>query len=848
MIFPDSLNDKLVVVDTIQLSDSVKNDSVNKNSPIDSPVKYNARDSMDISVQDQKLYLYGAAKVNYQNIELTADYIEFDMANNVVMASRLSEEDTSSAGKPVFKQGSETFTSDTIRYNFKTKKGVIKHIVTEQGDGYLHADKTKRQANGHVHLKGGKYTTCDLEHPHFYIGLTKAISTEKKIISGPAYFVMEDIPLPLIIPFGFFPSSKNRTAGILMPTYGESSADGFYLRNGGLYIPINDYVDVAVQGDIYTRGTWGFSGKTNYYWKYHFRGGFSVNFVNRTRIDEFPLSKSRHYSIVWNHTQDPKANPSRTFSANVNITSPTYNKYYSNNYNDLVNSGGSQQSSISYTKQFGSLFRLSTAFNYNQNNRDSSVTLSLPEGSFSLIPTLYPFRSKNMSGKPKWFENITLGYSAQFRNYIATKSEMLFDSSTFKNMKNGFTHNVPISLKGFKLFNLINITPGLSYSGAFYSSRIEKRIPPGLLFGNNFSDSLAIDTIRGLHYAHSITPSLGFSLAPKFYGILQSTKPNSYIQAIRHVITPSASFSYSPNMRKLMDDYRRRVGYTRSITEQYKSEEYYIYENSFYPISVSQGGIPPISLSLDNNLEMKVLSKKDTTGKPVKVPILEKLSFSTSYDFKADSLNWDDISVQGNTGLFKNKINLNFSGVLSPYSRDRNDNLINKSLLKDKGKLVRIENFRFSIDMNFSSSSRSKETSQTEEDENIVDYDEEIGFLSDYADFDIPWSFSISYGWNYLKLYNTLEDHRITQTLSLSGNISITKKWKIGGNTGWDFKLKELVSSNIRISRDLHCWEMSFNAIPFGQYRSYFFSIQAKGSFLRDLKWDKRKQWQDYFY
>ncbi|NJK86779.1 MAG: LPS-assembly protein LptD [Bacteroidales bacterium] len=847
----DSLNNQ---IDSL-VTDTTKAKRPKKASPIEAPVTYNAKDSMDISVKEQKLYLYGEAQVIYQDIELTADYIEFDMAKNVVLATYRKTSDTSTVGKPVFKQDAETFTSDTIQYNFKTKKGIIKHIVTNQGEGFLHANMTKRQADGHIHIRGGKYTTCDAEHPHFYIGLIKAISTDKNIVSGPAYFVMEDIPLPLIIPFGFFPSSKNRSAGILMPTYGESSALGFYLQHGGFYIPINDYVDIAFQGEIYSRGTWGVTARTNYLWKYHFRGGFDFSYRNRTVIDEFPQAKSKDFSIRWNHSQDPKANPTRTFSANVSISNSQYSKYSNYSYNDIVTAGGTQNSSISYSKRFGNLFQLSASTNYNQNNADSTIGMTLPDMSFSLLQSFYPFRSKNMTGKPKWFENIKIDYDAKIRNQIdRVKADKLFDPSTLDLMRNGFSHNIPISLTNFRVLKIINVTPSLSYSGILHLSHIEKRLSEEVHYGTNLRQRVIVDTVRGLTYAHSINPGIGFSVNPKFYGMLQSTRPQSYIQAIRHVLTPSVGFRLAPNMSRLYDrygkygDYRNEISYSRSITDQYTDEEYSIFQGYIYDVNISKGNISPISFGLNNNLEMKVLSKKDTTGKPVKVPILNNLNFNASYNPILDSMRWSSIRMNGSTGLFKNKISINFGGSLSPYAVNANGKAYNVSHFEKTGKLLRLENVNLSVGMNFSSASGSKNSTTENEPENTYDYYNETGFYSGYADFNIPWSFSVNYTFDMRKTYIKGEEEVLyTQYLRANGNISLTQKWKIGGNTGYDFNKKEFVTTNISITRDLHCWQMRFSVVPFGTYRNYSFTINAVGSLLRDLKWDKKRNWYDYY-
>ena len=454
--------------DSLNLPVNIKADTTSqphkKKQTLESQVKYSAKDSMITSVTDRKLFLYGETKVNYENIELTSDYMAFDMANNVVKATSLNDSAGIAVGKPVFKQGDETFEADTIHYNFKTKKGMIKDIVTQQGDGFLHSEITKRQANGNIDIKNGKYTTCDAPHPHFYIGLTKAIAIPNdKIVSGPAYLVIEDIPLPIMLPFGFFPNSKKRAAGILIPSYGEEAARGFYLKQGGVYIPISEYVDFVLQGDYYTRGTFGFYAKSSYNWKYHFTGGFDGRlYFNRVK-DDPSYAPSNDYSINWRHSQSAKANPTRTFSANVRIASVGYNKNYS--YDQETYLRTNQSSSIQYSKQWGSMFALNATLNHNQDNITHKVTMILPNMSFT-VNRFYPFRSKHMKGKPKWFENIQLSYNAQLQNKVFTTDTTFFDGFDFRNMQNGFSHTIPVSMSNIRLLKYINITPSLSYRGA----------------------------------------------------------------------------------------------------------------------------------------------------------------------------------------------------------------------------------------------------------------------------------------------------------------------------------------------------------------------------------------------
>ncbi len=845
-LFPDSV----VRSDTI-LHDTTGTVSKSKSrkQKLESQVKYSARDSMITAVAERKLYLYGEAEVYYEDIEMKADFMEFDMNNSEVTAMSLTDTAGSLIGKPIFKKGDETFESDTLRYNFKTKKGLIKNIKTEQGDGYLHSQLTKRLANGHVHIKNGKYTTCNAEHPHFYIGLTRAIAIpDDKIVSGPAYFVMEDIPLPLILPFGFFPNTKRRSAGILIPSYGEERTRGFFLKQGGLYIPMGDYMDLVLQADFYLRGTLGIIARSSYNWKYHFSGGFDIKYYWNRIKDDFSYTPNNDYSIVWRHTQSPKANPTRTFSANVNISGANYSKNYSYDLENYLRNN--QSSSISYSKRWGSMFALNVTGTHSQDNNTGKVNLNLPNASFK-VNRFYPFRGKDMQGKPRWFENIQVSYDAGLQNRISTSdTTILQDLSALEKMQNGFYHNIPVSMANIRLLNFISITPSLSYRGVAYTSHIEKSFPDSVLFTDNPEAYIRTDTVYGLNYAHAINSSISISANTKIYGMFQSTDSNSYIRAVRHVISPSAGFSFSPDISNLMPNYYQTIRYPRSMS-RVSEKTYSVFEGYLYGTPVARGSVGAISLGLNNNLEMKVMSKNDTTGEPKKVSILDNLNFSTSYNPFVDSLRWNDISMNGSTRLFNNKISITFGGSFSPYAINDAGTKYNRSYFAEAHKLVRLTRFNIHIGTSFQSgqgkkSATTETTAETIDQEQTreTDYDDESEAFGDYVDFDIPWSVRINYSWSYNKPKFTKS---ISHTIDLSGDLSLTKKWKIGGRTGYDFVHKEVTLTNLSISRDLHCWTMQISAVPFGPRKSYVFTINAKSALLRDLKWDKRKSWWDRF-
>lgn len=863
--------DSLFLSRGVLLSDSVLTDTASsdtlapgsagkeKKDFLEAKVTYSADDSFRIVLSEQKIYLYKNAKVDYQNINLEASYVEFNMGDNTIMAAGLKDTAELIQGKPVFTQGNEKFTSDTIKYNFRSRKGVIKNIVTQQGEGYLHSRQTKRLSDGEIHVKGGKYTTCDASHPHFYIGLTKAIAIPKdKIVSGPAFLVMEDIPLPVALPFGFFPNTTQRASGLIIPKYGVEKTRGYFLRDGGWYFALNDYIDVTLLGTIYTRGTWGLSTTAGYRKRYRFNGHFDAQYFRNQILDgnEVERKGSKDFRVTWRHSQDPKANPTQNFSASVNFSTRSYEANHSTNMNDYLTN--TKTSSISYSKNWsGRPFNFSASLNHSQNSQTGQVDVNFPNMVFN-VNRLYPFRTKKATGTYKWFQNIQISYNAKLDNRISTTDSMFFTEQTLRTMKNGFSHTIPVSLTNIKLLNLINITPGLSYDGVLYTSYINKSISGDSAYYYNLNTGqLTIDTFRQITYAHAIRPSIGVSVNPKLYARFTSKRSDSYFSALRHVITPSASFSYVPDLTGIMPNYYRTVAYPRSMTGQTKEIKYSVYENYIYGTPVLPGQSGSVNLSLNNNIEMKVRPKTDTTGKDKKVSILDNLSFSASYNPFAEQFRWSTLNMTGSTRLFNNNLNVNFGATFDPYALDSlKKSRIDAFQYKQNGKFFRTT--RAYINMGFSLKSGAGKSASTgkAEGESLSDIttdrpvienplDESSGlYYGDYVDFKVPWSIRVDYSWNYSK---TLATASFTHTIRISGDLSLTPKWKIGGNTGYDFVARKMSVTNISIHRDLHCWEMRFTVVPFGDRKSYSFTINAKTAILRDLKYDKRRSWYDNF-
>jgi hypothetical protein len=855
---PEQANDSLVT-DTIQTAKKTERKDL-----LEAEVKYTADDSFMIRISEQKIYLYKNARVEYQDINLESNYVEFDMSNSTVMATGLKDTAGVIQGKPNFKQGEETFDSDTLMYNFKSRKGVIKYVKTKQGEGILHSKQTKRLSDGEIHVKTGKYTTCDADHPHFYIALTKAIAIpQDKIVSGPAYLVIEDIPLPLALPFGFFPNTSGRASGLIIPKWGNEKTRGYYLKDGGWYFVLNDYIDVTLLGTMYTRGTWGANITTGYRKRYKFNGNFYAQYYRNTINDGNAEEKagSRDYKIRWSHSQDAKANPTQSFSANVDFSTNTYEKNHSTNMSDYTTN--TKTSSISYRKSWpGRPFNFAASMNHSQNSQTGKVDLKLPTMSFN-INRLYPFRSRRSTCSMKWFQNIQISYSSKLDNFISATDSTLFTKETLSRMKNGFMHSIPVTLTNIKLLKIINITPGLSYDGVLYTSHINKRIPDDSVYYYNLKSSqLIIDTIPGLSYAHALKPSIGISANPKLFARFTSKKKDSYFVALRHVISPTASFSFVPDISRIMpNNYYRTLVYPRTITQATHEEKYSVFQNGMYSTPALPGRSGSLSLGLGNNIEMKVRPKNDTTGTEKKVSILDNLNFSASYNPFLKEFKWSTINMSGSTRLFNNNLTLTFGGTFDPYALDADNKRINKSLFAEEGKLLRLT--RAYINTGFSLKSKAKggggsSTGRSVESlddistdrspvESMVEspLEESAGFYyGDYVDFDVPWSLRVDYSWSYS---NPARTPNFTHTIRLSGDISLTPKWKIGGNTGYDFVARKLSVTNLNIHRDLHCWEMRFTIVPFGQRKSYSFTINAKTAILRDLKYDKRKSWYDNF-
>ena len=851
-------------------ADSLKKPKKTASTFITSEVKYDATDSIIFSLDGQKVYLYNNAIVTYMDVELTAYFIELDLGSSEAYACGTRDSLNKEIGLPVFKDSGGEYTMRTMRYNFETKKAIIEHVVTEQGEGYIVSKRAKKMSNDDICLKGGIYTTCsNHEHPHFGLKMTKAkVIPGNKVVTGPAYLVMEDVPFPIGIPFGFVPSTSSYSSGFIFPSYGEESSRGFFLRNGGYYWAVNDYFDFQTTGDIYTNLSWGLRASSTYRKRYKFGGNFNLQYItNITSEKDLPdYAKSKDFSVTWSHRQDPKANPYQNFSASVNFSTSSFDR---NNVGSIVNpyelAQNTKRSSISYSKRWpGSPFNLSTNFLHSQNSRDSTIDLTIPDLTLTMN-RIYPFKSKNKIGsKESWYEKISFSYSATAKNYIHTKESELMDSKLNEDWKNGVKHSIPVSMN-LKFLKYFTASPSFNYTERWYFNSIRKG------YDEEQGKVVVTDTINSFNRVYDYSYSVGTSTKLYTYYTPWRKLFGNKVNAIRHVMTPSVSMSYRPDFSEERFGYYDWFEYYDANKDEVVKQEYSIYEGSLYG-TPGKGKSGSMGMSLGNTLEMKVKSDKDSTGFK-KIKILESLNFSSSYNFLADSMKWSRVNMSGRTKVFKTDIS--FGATFDPYALDTTatgaPKRINASHFKQTGKLLRLEsaNMSFGFGLNNDTFKKSKTENQSGDNQNsTVDQNQlppaETGSNSaqqeenstglqvedtGYAKFNIPWNINFSYS---MRLVNgdfnkkkLAYDKEITSDLTFNGSVKPTPKWSISFTSGYSFKMKKLAHTSFNIRRDLHCWSMSFNLVPIGRYKSYFFTISANSSLLRDLKYEKRSSPRD---
>ncbi|WP_316758878.1 putative LPS assembly protein LptD [Pedobacter aquatilis] len=827
------------------------------NSDLDKKVEYKATDSVVMSKDKNIIYMYGNARVVYGDFELDADYIRYDQKNNVIFASgRTNPKTKRYVGRPIFKSGTEgSAIADSLYYNSATTRAKVFGVFSQQDDGFFSGGQSKKQADNELHIKNMMYSTCNLPHPHFGLMISKGIATEKQIITGPVYMIIEDVPTPFALPFAFFPKTNKRTSGILLPTPGEDASRGFFLQNAGYYLGLNDYWDAKILGTIYTNGSYEGTLSSNYIQRYKFNGNININYANSRNGIQGQENVGKNFRVGWSHSQNANAHPGSTFTASVNLSSSTYYTATAANssYDQSAIAQNVSTSSIAYSKVLaGGLFNFSTALSANQTFSTKQIDLQLPQFNLNMS-TISPFDSKDRTGEQKWYQKITVGYSLQGNNSISTKDSILFKPEGLRQLKSGFSHNIPIGMN-FTLLKYLTFSLGGTYNEVWNFQTIDKRY-------TKYTDgtyTFRTDTLTGFKRAGSY--NLSTSMSTKVYGKSKEFKNLGNIQQLRHVMTPSVSFTYSPDFadpsvgiyKYGLDQNGQRI---RDLSTG-RDVTYSIFEQSAFPGSFG-GRQASIGFTLDNTTELKVRSPKDTTGTGSrKIPIIQGLTFSGSYNFLQKTRKLSDISFSGRS-QFTDKLGINYNGVLNPYLlRDSTNNGVFVQKLEDSryfwqgGKfLPRLQSFGFSFDYGFNADAVKK---KNENYDNLKGQVEKQGMTplkseqlnainrdpNAFVDFNIPWNFAFQYSFNYS---NILGVSQITNTLNFNGDFNLTPKWKFTFNAGYDFKNNGLTPMNIAIYRDLHCWDMSVNWIPYGAYKSYSVTIKVKSSILQDLKLSKRQ-------
>ncbi|MCK9218512.1 MAG: putative LPS assembly protein LptD [Bacteroidales bacterium] len=834
-------------IDSIRIDsvhkDTLTNKAIHRNS-LENKVDYHAKDSLRFEIKDQKVFLYKEADIKYQDINLKAGYMRIDFPKNKVYATGIPDSTGKNQENPEFIEGGQTFKSKEINYNYTTKRGFINTVFTKQDEGYLHGTVVKKMENDVTYIKSGSYTTCDLEeNPHFSFKFSKGkVIPGKRVITGPAYMDIANVATPLFIPFGYFPNRAGQRSGILLPTYGESANRGFYFENFGYYWAMNPYMDLTIQADIYTHGSWAIKPTFRYNKRYHYNGSFNFSYaVNLLGAADSPdFQKSKDFQVRWVHNQDAKARPHSSFSANVNIVSNTYNKY------NLASSPESYlsntfQSSINYSTNFAGKYYLNLNFNHSQNTISKTINITLPQVSFS-VNQFYPFRRQNPVGKLKWYEQICLKYNLDMENRYNTVDSNFLKGKWLDSLQNGMRHSIPISAS-FRVLKFFNWTNSISINDRMYLKTIRKQYIDTVFLS---SDSTTIDRELQTSYvsgfANAFDLNLTSSINTRIYGMYQF-KGKGLIRAIRHMVTPTVAFTYTPNWGASGLGYWQDVANDPNVI----SGRYSIFEQGIYggPPGIKSG---LISFAISNNLEMKVRNRKDTINGFKKIPLIDDLTIRTSYDLARDSVNWAPITVTGRSTII-NGLTVQYAWQWDMYARNAQGQRINTTEWELNHRLIRLDNTSWDVGLSYSLNSEKVKGKKTttkgtpQERQDIVDY------YDYYVDFDIPWNFSVNYSFRYTKTWANAVQTRVSnivQTLNFNGGLNITPKWKITLTTGWDFVNGQLSYTSIDVYRDLHCWEMRFGWIPKGGQQSWNFSINVKASILQDLKLNKKRDFRDY--
>lgn len=883
----DSLKDSLLLPDATNTRsgrglrydstaiDTVAADSAKRKPGIDAPVDYECTDSLVYDAETRLVHLYGKAQVKYMDMTLNAAKITMNMDSSMVRAA--GERDTAGIlqDKPVYSQGSDNYHSELMAFNFKTKKGYITNVETTQGDGFMQSQHSKRAADGTLYLEHAKYTTCDAKHPHFYVALSRAkVRPGKESVFGPAYLVVADVPLPLAVPYGFLPFNKKYSSGFIMPSYGDETSRGFYLRDGGYYFAINDYMDVKALGEIYTKGSWGLSAETNYRRRYRYNGNFYISFLRTVdgekNMPDYAVTKS--LKVQWTHSKDAKASPNTTFSARVNFASENYERSnLESMYNPLAYTQSTRASSVSFSHTFPSIgLNIAGSTNLTQSLRDSSVSMTLPDLSISLN-RFYPFRRKHQAGKERWYEKISMSYTGSLSNSINTKEDKLFKSNLVKDWRNGMQHRIPIDAT-FQVFKYINISPQFSLRDIMYTNRVMRS-------WDETTQKEVADTTYGFYNLYDW--SLGVSANTTLYGFYKPWRKlfGDKIIAVRHVFKPSVSFSYAPDFTSSHYGYQRTYVKTDANGEV-STVTYSPYSGGIYsyPSGTKQG---MITMSVSNNVEMKVKSDRDTTGER-KISIIDELYGALSYNMAAETRPWSNLNTRIRLKLTKN-YTFSMAAVFATYAYafDKNGRVVTSDRTEwSYGRFGRFQGMSQNLSYTFNNETLSKlfsrrsdrSTASNDETDTDTDTDAEDANIDPdlrnakkggkqkkqkakvdedgYLRFSLPWSFTVSYGISMaedrskqINVRRMRYPYSFTQTMNFSGYLRIAEGWNISFTSGYDFNYHELSMTTASVSRDLHCFEMSCSVV-LRPYSSFNFTFRARANELADaLKWDKRSSY-----
>lgn len=883
----DSLKDSLLLPDATNTRsgrglrydstaiDTTATDSAKRKPGIDAPVDYECTDSLVYDAETRLVHLYGKAQVKYMDMTLNAAKITMNMDSSMVRAA--GERDTAGIlqDKPVYSQGSDNYHSELMAFNFKTKKGYITNVETTQGDGFMQSQHSKRAADGTLYLEHAKYTTCDAKHPHFYIALSRAkVRPGKESVFGPAYLVVADVPLPLAVPYGFLPFNKKYSSGFIMPSYGDETSRGFYLRDGGYYFAINDYMDIKALGEIYTKGSWGLSAETNYRKRYRYNGNFYISFLRTVdgekNMPDYAVTKS--LKVQWTHSKDAKASPNTTFSARVNFASENYERSnLESMYNPLAYTQSTRASSVSFSHTFPSIgLNIAGSTNLTQSLRNSSVSMTLPDLSISLN-RFYPFRRKHQAGKERWYEKISMSYTGSLSNSINTKEDKLFKSNLVKDWRNGMQHRIPIDAT-FQVFKYINISPQFSLRDIMYTNRVMRS-------WDETTQKEVADTTYGFYNLYDW--SLGVSANTTLYGFYKPWRKlfGDKIIAVRHVFKPSVSFSYAPDFTSSHYGYQRTYVKTDANGEV-STVTYSPYSGGIYsyPSGTKQG---MITMSVSNNVEMKVKSDRDTTGER-KISIIDELYGALSYNMAAETRPWSNLNTRIRLKLTKN-YTFSMAAVFATYAYafDKNGRVVTSDRTEwSYGRFGRFQGMSQNLSYTFNNETLSKlfsrrsdrSTASNDETDTDTDTDAEDANIDPdlrnakkggkqkkqkakvdedgYLRFSLPWSFTVSYGISMaedrskqINVRRMRYPYSFTQTMNFSGYLRIAEGWNISFTSGYDFNYHELSMTTASVSRDLHCFEMSCSVV-LRPYSSFNFTFRARANELADaLKWDKRSSY-----